>query len=58
MPLHLGVVWLENEDVALDLVLPHSAELSHHLAEFVHPLRTGLLLDIEDLEQSLHRDGT
>ena len=49
---------LENEDVALDLVLPHRTELTHNLPEFVHSLGPGLLFDVEDLEQPLHRDGT
>ena len=58
MFLDLGVVRLENEDVALDLVLPHRAELTHNLSKFVHSLGPGLLFDVEDLEQPLHRDGT
>ena len=56
--LDLGVMRLENEDVALDLVLPHRTELTHNLPEFVHSLGPGLLFDVEDLEQPLHRDGT
>ena len=56
--LDLGVVRLENENIALDLVLPHRTELSHNLPEFVHSLGPSLLFDVEDLEQPLHRDGT
>mmetsp|Transcript_18490 Transcript_18490/g.53060 ORF Transcript_18490/g.53060 Transcript_18490/m.53060 type:complete len:387 (-) Transcript_18490:761-1921(-) len=49
---------LENEDVSLDLVLPHRAEFAHHLSELVHPLLPGLFLDVEDLHQSLHCNRT